>query len=99
MARGDGPEPAAPLARHRKLTGYQIGSSMLEVIPGAARTEPGATAGTSPPLRSPWSGDRSYVVAVPRIDKVERHQVTIHNRRIPVSEAYRQGLAAALNNK
>ena len=42
---------------------------------------------------------RSYVVSVPRIDKVERHQVTIHNRRIPVSEAYRQGLAAALNNK
>ena len=40
---------------------------------------------------------RSYVVSVPRIDKVERHQVTIYNRRIPVSEAYRQGLVAALN--
>lgn len=31
---------------------------------------------------------RSYVVAIPHIDKVERHQLTIRNTLIPVSEAY-----------
>lgn len=40
---------------------------------------------------------RSYVVAVNKIDKVERHQVTIKNIKIPVSEAYSQQLTAALN--
>ncbi|MBD0378145.1 MAG: response regulator transcription factor [Flavisolibacter sp.] len=40
---------------------------------------------------------RSYVVAVNKIDKVERHQVTIKNVKIPVSEAYSQQLTAALN--
>ena len=31
---------------------------------------------------------RSYLVAVNKINKVERHQVTIGNAKIPVSEAY-----------
>ena len=35
---------------------------------------------------------RSYLVAVAGIDKIERHQVTIHHKLIPVSEAYRQNL-------
>jgi two-component system LytT family response regulator len=39
---------------------------------------------------------RSFVVAVNKIDKVERTQVTIHNNKIPVSEAYSQNLADAL---
>jgi len=39
---------------------------------------------------------RSYLVAVNKIDKVERHQVTISNIKIPVSEAYSHNLAAAL---
>lgn len=39
---------------------------------------------------------RSYIVSVSRIDKVERHQVTIGNEKVPVSEAYRQDLTAAL---
>lgn len=39
---------------------------------------------------------RSYIVAVSRIDKVERHQVTIGSLKIPVSDAYSQNLAAAL---
>ncbi len=39
---------------------------------------------------------RSYLVAINKIDKVERHQVTINNIKIPVSEAYSQNLAAAL---
>lgn len=37
---------------------------------------------------------RSYLVAANKIDKVERHQVTINNMRIPVSEAYAQNLTA-----
>ena len=40
---------------------------------------------------------RSYIVSVNRIDKVERHQVTINNDTVPVSEAYRQDLTAALS--
>ncbi len=40
---------------------------------------------------------RSYVVAVSRIDKYERHQVTIGSRKVPISEAYRQNLVAMLN--
>ena len=39
---------------------------------------------------------RSYVVAVNKIDKVERNQVTINKAAIPVSEAYNDNLNAAL---
>ncbi|EMR03349.1 LytR/AlgR family response regulator transcription factor [Cesiribacter andamanensis] len=40
---------------------------------------------------------RSYIVALNKIDKAERHQVTIHATPIPVSEAYRQNLMGVLN--
>ena len=39
---------------------------------------------------------RSFVVAIKKIDKVERQQVTINKITIPVSEAYIDQLAAAL---
>lgn len=39
---------------------------------------------------------RSYVVATDKIDKIERHQVTIRKTTIPVSEAYSQDLLVAL---
>jgi two-component system LytT family response regulator len=39
---------------------------------------------------------RSYLVAVNKIDKVERHQVTIGGAKIPVSEAYQVGLQVML---
>ena len=39
---------------------------------------------------------RSYVVAINKIDKVERTQVTINKIAIPVSEAYNDNLVAAL---
>lgn len=39
---------------------------------------------------------RSFFVAVNKIDKVERHQVTIGKHFVPVSEAYSQELNAAL---
>lgn len=39
---------------------------------------------------------RSYVVAINKIDKVERTQVTINKITIPVSEAYNDNLVAAL---
>ncbi|QHT68554.1 response regulator transcription factor [Rhodocytophaga rosea] len=39
---------------------------------------------------------RSYLVAINKIDKAERHQVTINNTKIPLSEAYRQNLTAFL---
>jgi DNA-binding LytR/AlgR family response regulator len=39
---------------------------------------------------------RSYIVAVNKINKVERQQVTIGKASIPVSDAYSQNLAAAL---
>ena len=39
---------------------------------------------------------RSYVVAINKIDKVERHQVTLNGKPIPVSEAYSQNLSTAL---
>jgi DNA-binding LytR/AlgR family response regulator len=39
---------------------------------------------------------RSFVVSVSRIDKVERHQVTVGNKPVPVSEAFSQNLAEAL---
>jgi len=38
---------------------------------------------------------RSYIIALNKIDKAERHQVTINNKQIPVGEAYGQNLAAA----
>ena len=39
---------------------------------------------------------RSYIVAVSKIDKIERHQVTIQKNMIPVSGAYKEDLNAAL---
>lgn len=39
---------------------------------------------------------RSYVVAVSKIDKVERHQVTINKLMIPLGEAYSQNLVVVL---
>lgn len=39
---------------------------------------------------------RSYVVALAKVDKVERHQVTIGQKKVPVSGAYRENLNAAL---
>lgn len=39
---------------------------------------------------------RSFVVAVNKIDKVEKYQVTIQKHAIPVSEAYSDNLTAAL---
>lgn len=39
---------------------------------------------------------RSYIVAVNKINKVEKQQVTIGKAVIPISEAYSQNLAAAL---
>ncbi|WP_017733253.1 LytR/AlgR family response regulator transcription factor [Nafulsella turpanensis] len=40
---------------------------------------------------------RSYIVAVSRIEKVERHQLTIGSQKLPVSEAYREGLTSILH--
>lgn len=40
---------------------------------------------------------RSYIVAVNKIDKLERHQVTIHKAQIPVSESFRQDLNTVFN--
>jgi len=39
---------------------------------------------------------RSYLVSVNKIDKLERHQVTINGNKIPVSEAYLQNLTSIL---
>lgn len=39
---------------------------------------------------------RSYIVALNKIDKVERHQVTINKNPVPVSDAYSQNLTDAL---
>lgn len=39
---------------------------------------------------------RSFIVAIRKIEKMERHQVTIGKQTIPVSEAFRQDLTAAL---
>ena len=39
---------------------------------------------------------RSFVVALNKIEKVERHQVSIGKDTIPVSEAYRQDLMAGI---
>ena len=40
---------------------------------------------------------RSFIVALNKIDKIERHQVTINKKEIPLSEAYRQNLTAVLS--
>ncbi len=39
---------------------------------------------------------RSYLVAINKIDKVEKHQLTINNRTVPVSEGYSGDIVAAL---
>ena len=39
---------------------------------------------------------RSYLVSINKIDKVEKHQLTINNKTVPVSEAYSSDIAAAL---
>lgn len=39
---------------------------------------------------------RSYIVAISKIDKVERQQVTINKAIVPVSDAYSQNLTDAL---
>lgn len=39
---------------------------------------------------------RSYMVAVNKIDKVERHQVTVGKAKIPVSEGYVQDVMNAV---
>lgn len=41
---------------------------------------------------------RSYMVPVSKIEKVEKHQVTIGAHKIPVSEAYQQQLQLMLRN-
>jgi DNA-binding LytR/AlgR family response regulator len=40
---------------------------------------------------------RSFVIAIDKIQKVDRQQVTINNIKIPVGEAYSQNLTEALN--
>lgn len=39
---------------------------------------------------------RSFIVSVNKINKIERHQVTIGNIALPISEAFRQDLIAVL---
>ncbi|MGK7389099.1 MAG: LytR/AlgR family response regulator transcription factor [Candidatus Cyclobacteriaceae bacterium M2_1C_046] len=41
---------------------------------------------------------RSYIISIDKIEKIERNQVIINNIKVPVSEAYRQDLNAALKN-
>ena len=40
---------------------------------------------------------RSFLVATEKIDKVERHQLTISNNKIPLGEAYRSNIAVLLS--
>ena len=40
---------------------------------------------------------RSYLVSVNKVDKMEKHQLTINKERIPVGEAYSQNLSAIVN--
>ncbi|HUS03355.1 MAG TPA: LytTR family DNA-binding domain-containing protein [Chitinophagaceae bacterium] len=42
---------------------------------------------------------RSYIVAINKIDKAERQQVTINNTQVPIGEAYSLNLSDALKNK
>ena len=39
---------------------------------------------------------RSYLVAINKIDKVEKNQLTINNKTVPVSDAYSADIAVAL---
>jgi len=39
---------------------------------------------------------RFYIVAINKIDKLERHQLIIKRKTVPVSEAYSADIAAAL---
>ncbi|MGB8191415.1 MAG: LytTR family DNA-binding domain-containing protein [Chitinophagaceae bacterium] len=40
---------------------------------------------------------RSYLIAINKVDKVEKHQVTIGKLKIPVGEAYGQNLSAIIS--
>ena len=40
---------------------------------------------------------RSFLVSVNKVDKMEKHQLTINKERIPVGEAYSQNLSAIVN--
>lgn len=40
---------------------------------------------------------RSYIAAEDKIDKIERHQLTINGIKIPLSEAYSQNISALYN--
>jgi two-component system, LytTR family, response regulator len=40
---------------------------------------------------------RSYFVAASKIDKIERHQLSILDRKVPVSEAYSQNLSSLIH--
>jgi two-component system LytT family response regulator len=42
---------------------------------------------------------RSFLVAINKIDRIEKQQVTINRSAIPVSEAYNDALTTALKNK
>lgn len=42
---------------------------------------------------------RSYIVALNKIDKVERQQVTVNTAQVPIGEAYSLNLSAALKGK
>jgi DNA-binding LytR/AlgR family response regulator len=42
---------------------------------------------------------RSYLVSISKIEKVERHQITIQQHRIPVSEAFSQNISDVLQKK
>ena len=39
---------------------------------------------------------RSFLIAINKIDKLERHQLTINKKEIPISEAYSQNLTSLL---
>ncbi len=41
---------------------------------------------------------RSYAVALEKVQKIERHQVTLENKRIPISGAFRKSLQTAVEN-
>jgi len=36
---------------------------------------------------------RSFFVAIRHIDKIERHQLTVHGKKVPISESYRENMA------
>lgn len=41
--------------------------------------------------------DKSYIVSVSKIDKMERHQLIIAGNKIPISQSYRNAVLQALN--